>query len=112
MEKKSGPADGVKAKVSPDLGINEGSENQSVEDITMATKPTKGGGEQNTKTVHDKMPWYSRLNPLKRKPIPIPEERNVVSGEYRAGFLSLLTFQWMSPLMTVSNAPHFNKVTS
>ncbi|EON64929.1 hypothetical protein W97_04163 [Coniosporium apollinis CBS 100218] len=45
-------------------------------------------------------PWYKRLNPLRRntKP-PIPQERGV-SPEYGASFLSLLTFQWMSPLMT------------
>ena len=45
--------------------------------------------------------WYKRLNPLKRraKP-PVPQERKV-SREYNASFLSLLTFQWMAPLMTV-----------
>lgn len=47
--------------------------------------------------------WLTRLNPLKRrrKP-PIPEQR-VVSPEYRAGFFSLLTFEWMSPLMFVGS---------
>lgn len=46
--------------------------------------------------------WLSRLNPLKRrrKP-PVPSER-AVSPEFRAGFFSLLTFEWMSPLMSVS----------
>lgn len=46
-------------------------------------------------------PWYKRLNPLKRstKP-PVPKER-IVSREYSASFLSKLTFQWMSPLMSV-----------
>ncbi|PVI00243.1 hypothetical protein DM02DRAFT_527341 [Periconia macrospinosa] len=45
--------------------------------------------------------WYKRVNPLKwgKKP-PIPEKREV-SAEYRAGFLSRLTFQWMAPLMVV-----------
>ena len=45
-------------------------------------------------------PWYKRLNPLKRriKP-PVPKERTV-SREYGANFFSLLTFQWMAPLMT------------
>ena len=48
-----------------------------------------------------KKPWYKRLNPLKRsrKP-PVPKERTV-SREYTAGLLSLLTFQWMAPLMAV-----------
>jgi ATP-binding cassette subfamily C (CFTR/MRP) protein 1 len=46
--------------------------------------------------------WLTRLNPLKRsrKP-PVPEHR-AVSPEYRAGFFSLLTFEWMSPIMFVS----------
>ena len=45
-------------------------------------------------------PWYKRLNPLKRsiKP-PVPKEREI-SREYGAPFLSLLTFQWMAPLMS------------
>ena len=45
-------------------------------------------------------PWYKRLNPLKRsiKP-PVPKERRI-SREYGAPFLSLLTFQWMAPLMS------------
>ncbi|KAK3076965.1 hypothetical protein LTS18_011539, partial [Coniosporium uncinatum] len=44
--------------------------------------------------------WYQKLNPLKRKIPPIPEERQV-SREYNAGFFSMLTFQWMAPLMSV-----------
>ena len=48
----------------------------------------------------EKKPWYKRLNPLKKsiKP-PIPKERTV-SREYGASFISLLTFQWMAPLMS------------
>ena len=48
----------------------------------------------------EKKPWYKHLNPLKKsiKP-PIPKERSV-SREYGASFLSLLTFQWMAPLMS------------
>ena len=46
-------------------------------------------------------PWYKKWNPLRwGKLPPIPKERTV-SPEYTAGFLSLLTFQWMQPLMTV-----------
>lgn len=50
-------------------------------------------------------PWYRRLNPLKRrrKP-PVPDERTV-SPEYRASWLSRLTFQWMAPMMRVSRPP-------
>jgi ATP-binding cassette subfamily C (CFTR/MRP) protein 1 len=46
--------------------------------------------------------WYSRVNPLRWGGIPgVPAER-IVSREYEASFLSKLTFQWMTPLMTVS----------
>ena len=46
-----------------------------------------------------KKPWYKSLNPLKsRAEPPIPKER-IVSREYGASFLSLLTFQWMAPIM-------------
>ena len=49
-----------------------------------------------------KKKWYRRLNLLKRRKKPeIPETRQV-SREYHAGFLSLLTFQWMASLMSVS----------
>lgn len=57
---------------------------------------TKSADQTSTKKA-----WYKRLNPLKgkHKP-PVPKER-VVSREYGAGFLSRLTFQWMSPMMRV-----------
>lgn len=48
-----------------------------------------------------KKPWYKRLNPLKRsKKPPVPKER-ILSREYGANFFSMLTFQWMAPIMTV-----------
>ncbi|KAK7734458.1 ATP-binding cassette transporter yor1 [Botryosphaeria dothidea] len=52
-----------------------------------------------TQDHHDS--WLDKANPLKRsnKP-PVPEQREV-SREYGAGFFSLLTFQWMAPLMSV-----------
>lgn len=50
--------------------------------------------------VPEKQSWRHRINPLKRgNPPPVPEER-IVSREYKANFLSLLTFQWINPLMT------------
>ncbi|KAL8899871.1 MAG: hypothetical protein Q9192_001361 [Flavoplaca navasiana] len=46
-----------------------------------------------------KKPWYSTLNPLKRRiPPPIPKER-ILSREHNAGLFSKLTWQWMAPLM-------------
>lgn len=47
-------------------------------------------------------PWYRRLNALKRRrETPVPKERTV-SREYGASFFSMLTFQWMAPLMKVN----------
>ena len=55
-----------------------------------------------TKSSIAKKRWYKKVNPLKWGPKPpIPETRQE-SREYRAGFFSRLTFQWMHPLMTVS----------
>jgi len=49
-----------------------------------------------------KKPWYKKINPLKWGKIPpVPETRRV-SREYNAPFLSLVYFQWMAPLMSVS----------
>lgn len=58
----------------------------------LESQPDKSAGRK---------PWYKNLNPLKRgKAIPVPAERTV-SKEYGANFLSVLTFQWMAPLMKV-----------
>ena len=47
-----------------------------------------------------KKSWYRRLDPLQwRKVPPVPTERTVCP-EYGAGFFSMLTFQWMSSIMT------------
>ncbi|KAJ9652888.1 ATP-binding cassette transporter yor1 [Neophaeococcomyces mojaviensis] len=48
----------------------------------------------------EKKPWYHKINPLRFGKIPpVPKER-IVSREYNANFFSLLTFQWINPLMT------------
>lgn len=56
--------------------------------------------EQGPDPSREKSPWFNRINPLKRNPPPVPEER-IVSREYSAGFFSKLTFHWIQPLMTV-----------
>lgn len=43
---------------------------------------------------------WQRVNPLKRNPPPVPEER-APSREYGASFLSMLYFQWIAPIMSV-----------
>lgn len=64
------------------------SENSSRQDASG-----KGGAQ--------KRKWYQKLNPLRLRQIPpVPEERSV-SPEYGAGILSVILFQWMSPLMNV-----------
>lgn len=53
-------------------------------------------------------PWYRQVNPLRWGGVPpVPKER-IVSREYTAGFFSKLTFQWMTPLMTVSRIVAFD----
>nr|POE63715.1 oligomycin resistance atp-dependent permease yor1 [Quercus suber] len=75
---------------------------------TQSTWTTATGTSIATEDAHStaevvprKRTWGERINPLKRKTLPpVPKERSV-SREYHAGFFSILTFQWMAPLMTV-----------
>ena len=68
--------------------------------LTTATTTSTLTAAPSINEPKKKKPWYKRLNPLKKsvKP-PVPKER-IVSREYGASFLSKLTFQWMSPLMS------------
>jgi ATP-binding cassette subfamily C (CFTR/MRP) protein 1 len=53
----------------------------------------------------EKKPWYKQVNPLRwGSTPPVPETRKV-SREYHASFLSLVYFQWMAPIMSVSLMP-------
>ena len=70
--------------------------------ITVATTASYLSTEtRSTVQPRAKKPWYKRLNPLKRsiKP-PVPKEREI-SREYGASIFSQITFQWISPIMTV-----------
>ncbi|KAI9730944.1 MAG: hypothetical protein M1818_008019 [Claussenomyces sp. TS43310] len=61
---------------------------------TSASAPDSLAGPPQGKT------WYDRINPGKWGAVtPVPEEKSV-SREFGASFLSLLTFQWMAPLMS------------
>ncbi|GKT40843.1 multidrug resistance protein fer6 [Colletotrichum spaethianum] len=53
-----------------------------------------------TRRQPESKPWYKTPNPLKWGGIPPVPEEKIVSREYKAGFFSLLTFQWMAPLMS------------
>ena len=69
--------------------------------ITTTTEQSLSTVTTKSTLPQAKKPWYKRLNPLKHsvKP-PVPRERTI-SKEYGASFFSLLTFQWMSSMMTV-----------
>jgi ATP-binding cassette subfamily C (CFTR/MRP) protein 1 len=77
-----------------------------LEDLTRtkshATDASVASHVEDLNEQYRQRPWYRKLNPLRWGGIaPIPEERTV-SREYKASFLSKMTFQWMAPLMTVS----------
>ena len=59
-------------------------------------------GEKGATAPSRRQGLLSRFNPIRRlyRVPPVPEERTA-SREKKAGLLSKLTFQWMSPLMTV-----------
>ena len=68
--------------------------------LTTTTTTSSMTADSRNAEPQKKKAWYKRLNPLKSstKP-PVPKERRI-SREYGAPFLSLLTFQWMAPLMS------------
>ncbi len=72
---------------------------EALKSIATNTSAATGRTESH---VEPKKPWYRRANPLKWGTTPPPPETRAPSREYTAGFLSLLTFQWMAPLMSVS----------
>jgi len=49
-----------------------------------------------------KQSWHRKLNPLRWGGIPPVPETRKVCREYNAPFLSLVYFQWVAPLMSVS----------
>jgi ATP-binding cassette, subfamily C (CFTR/MRP), member 1 len=92
---------------------NLGDEKETTLEITVKTRPPLEHSKSYATTTSvvsgvtessieaKQKPWYKQLNPMKwGAPPPVPQTRQV-SREYTAGFLSLMTFQWMAPLMTV-----------
>lgn len=57
-------------------------------------------GDVNTSQAQ-RRPWRDLINPLKRKVIPPVPFHREQSREYRAGFLSALTFTWIQPLLAI-----------
>lgn len=70
---------------------------------TSGTETSENGSDtKSEKREPVKRSWGERLNPLKTKhKPPVPAERQP-SREYGANILSIITFQWISPLMRVS----------
>lgn len=69
--------------------------------VTASSAMSTSTTETRATTKTTRKPWYKRLNPLRRgPPPPVPKERTV-SREYGASFFSMLTFQWIAPLMVV-----------
>lgn len=69
---------------------------------TTTTEMTAGKQQTREERAAGKgfLSWLTRTRP----PPPYPSER-IVSPEYTAGIFSRLTFQWMSPMMSVSTTP-------
>jgi ATP-binding cassette, subfamily C (CFTR/MRP), member 1 len=98
-----------RAEQQPDLG----DEKETILDNIVKTRPlleysksyatttSVVSGATESSVEAKQKPWYKQLNPMRwGAPPPVPQTRQV-SREYTAGFLSLMTFQWMAPLMTV-----------
>lgn len=54
--------------------------------------------------VQAKKSWYKNLNPLRWGGIPPVPKTRKVSREYNASFFSLVYFQWVAPMMSVSTS--------
>ncbi|KAL1852204.1 ATP-binding cassette transporter yor1 [Paecilomyces lecythidis] len=80
---------------------------EHLEPIAVSQSGTSDGTEAPSDIKPKKgRKWYQLLNPLRLQKIPpVPSERTV-SREYRANFLSVITFQWMWPLMNVGYLRH------
>ncbi|RMY79467.1 hypothetical protein D0863_00040 [Hortaea werneckii] len=67
---------------------------------TSQSEATSGVEPEAQEEAPRKRTWGERLNPLKSKhKPPVPDDR-IPSREWKAGFFSMLTFQWMAPLMS------------
>ncbi|GAM88788.1 hypothetical protein ANO11243_068220 [Dothideomycetidae sp. 11243] len=87
-----------------DLEAHAGTRNplaRSGSNWTATTASSMADNQDSADIAPQKRSWSQRINPLKSKyPPPIPKEKQV-SREYKASFLSKLTFQWMAPIMHV-----------
>lgn len=93
-------------KESPNLAASTKVVSDETEDSPIdrtETETTRGGESTAPVQARSNARWYQKINPLRLRSIPpVPTERQV-SKEYGAGFFSIVTFQWMSSMMTVSS---------
>jgi ATP-binding cassette subfamily C (CFTR/MRP) protein 1 len=76
---------------------------RKITSVSMAESSDDGLGKGTSPADKGKKTWT--LNPLKHRKIPpVPKER-IVSREYGASWWSRLTFQWITPIMTVCIYP-------
>ncbi|OQE30271.1 hypothetical protein PENFLA_c003G03173 [Penicillium flavigenum] len=79
---------------------------QPLHEVVVADDKLQGNTSRSASDEADVQPtqkkkWYRRLNPLRLQKIPpVPTERSV-SHEHGASIFSIISFQWMSPLMKV-----------
>lgn len=87
-----------------EIDANAGPANTQRDSGTGGGKAVDGdvGKEAAQPASKPSLRWYQRLNPIRlQQAPPVPSERTI-SKEYGAGLLSIITFQWMHPLMLVS----------
>ena len=63
------------------------------------TKSTTSSQQRQPRESQKEKSFWVKVNPFKWNPPPVPKER-MISREHSANFFSLLTFQWMAPMMT------------
>ncbi|KAM5465546.1 ATP-binding cassette transporter yor1 [Microsporum audouinii] len=84
-----------------EIDANAGPANTQRDSGTGGGKAVDGdvGKEAAQPASKPSLRWYQRLNPIRlQQAPPVPSERTI-SKEYGAGLLSIITFQWMHPLM-------------
>ncbi|KAM5342534.1 hypothetical protein ACJ41O_013500 [Fusarium nematophilum] len=81
--------------------IEDGSKGAELQEVRTAASAATTATRATTRSgTPEKKPWHKKLNPLRWGSPPPAPDRRMTSREYKAGFFSLLTFEWMAPLMT------------
>ncbi|KAK8168087.1 ABC multidrug transporter-like protein [Phyllosticta citrichinensis] len=95
---------GTEKKLNPGNNQNEDHKDPSATPRSVSEGSTDDVVEtksQTPKVDSQKRDWSRTINPLKWGKVPAVPEARTVSREYGASWFSQLTFQWMSPLMSI-----------